>query len=285
MEKTNTIVGFSVLMANHNRGEYLAESIESVQNQNFQNWELLILDDASTDISLEIIEKYMNQDARIKLKTHTQNKGVGATKKELIDWAQGEICGFLDSDDTLEPNALEGMYQWHQVHPETIIYSQHTITDEQLNFLRKGSSRRIPKGETHLSYFGISHFATFKRKDYLQTQGLNPELTKAIDQDLYYQLEEINGSAFVPESLYNYRHNTQSISLNEGEKKATQNKHKLQNKAIERRKKNGQKVPSEALMQFQQAKDLDETKSQSISHLLNYYLYQLKNKLKLWLLK
>ncbi len=276
-------IAFSVLMANHNRGEYIAQAIESVCNQSFQNWELLIIDDGSTDNSMEIIDRYLQNDSRIKVRKHEINSGVGRTKKDLIDWAKGEICGFLDSDDTLEPNALEVMYDLHKENPETIIYSQHTITDENLNYLSNGSSRKIPKGETHLSYFGISHFATFKKKDYLQTEGLNPALTKAIDQDLYYQLEEINGSRFVKQPLYNYRHNTQSISLNEGEKKATKIKHKLQKEALERRIKKGQNTPSDKLMSYQRAKDLRDTDSQSVGNRLNYYLYQFKNRLRLWL--
>ncbi len=276
---------FSVLIANYNRANFIEEAIQSVLKQDFQNWELVILDDHSTDHSLSLIQKYTEKDDRIRYEVNSTNLGVGETKKRLIEMAKGEICAFLDSDDALLPEALSTCYQAHQLHPETIVYSQHYITDENLFPLKLGSSRRIPKHSTHLSYFGISHLASFKRKDYLQTEGLDASLTKAIDQDLYYKLEEVNGQYFIEKPLYLYRHNGQSISLNEGKEKATALKHQIQNKALSRRKEQNLNAPSSRLMNAIQFKELNKFNEISFFTRINYYIYQLKTKIQLWLPK
>src|SRR6476660_3851268 len=93
---------FTLLMANYNKGAYIDEAIRSVLNQTFTAWELIIIDDASTDDSLERIEKYLG-DPRISLYSSTRNKGYTRTLIYGLTKVRSAIIGILDSDDALAP--------------------------------------------------------------------------------------------------------------------------------------------------------------------------------------
>ena len=98
----------SVIMPCHNGEKYLRQAVESVLAQSFANWELLIIDDASTDGSTSIAEEYCAQDSRIKL-LHTQHStGKPATARNVgIKAATGRFIAFLDCDDQWLPHKLE----------------------------------------------------------------------------------------------------------------------------------------------------------------------------------
>lgn len=98
----------SVIMANYNYAQYIEEAIDSVISQSYQDWDLVIVDDGSSDNSVEIIKSYCEKDSRIKFLMHENgaNKGL----KESILLALGHISGdwvaFLESDDVFEPDNL-----------------------------------------------------------------------------------------------------------------------------------------------------------------------------------
>lgn len=208
---------FSLLVANYNNGLYIEECINSIFKQTYQNWEIILIDDASTDNSREIYNKYVN-DKRIKILFNNKNKGCGYTKRKCVDIASGAICGFLDPDDAITPDALEIMVQSHKKHPNaSIIYSTHYVCDPFLNVSYiAAQAKQIPSNTSYLeSGTGIiTAFASFKKGNYNKTKGINPKLTKAVDQDLYLKLEETGSTIFVNKPLYHYRHHKGSISLN-----------------------------------------------------------------------
>jgi glycosyltransferase involved in cell wall biosynthesis len=107
---------FSVLMANYNNGEYISEAIESVLNQSFPDWELIIIDDNSNDNSVEKIGKYLN-DSRIRFIKNKKNVGYTTTLIKLVSKARSKIFGTLDSDDTLTPDALKKLLESKLGHP------------------------------------------------------------------------------------------------------------------------------------------------------------------------
>jgi len=91
----------------YNVCKYLERCIDSLLNQTYPNVEYIFVDDCSTDDSLEKIRNLVSKDHRFKIYTNEENKGVGYTKKRCIELANGDICGFLDPDDALLPNALQ----------------------------------------------------------------------------------------------------------------------------------------------------------------------------------
>ena len=97
----------SIITPSYNSAEYLEETIQSVLYQTFQDWEWLITDDKSQDLSVEIIEKY--DDPRIKLLVLEKNLGAGEARNNALSRAKGRFITFLDSDDYWEPEFLEKM--------------------------------------------------------------------------------------------------------------------------------------------------------------------------------
>lgn len=99
----------SIIIPIYNTGIYLKRCLESVINQNLKEIEIILIDDGSTDISGEICDQYARRDKRIKV-IHKKNEGVSIARNEGIREAQGEYIAFIDSDDWIEPNMYESMY-------------------------------------------------------------------------------------------------------------------------------------------------------------------------------
>lgn len=97
----------SVIMPVYNRERYLSQAIESVLNQTYQDFELIVVDDGSTDRSPEIIRKYAERDKRVRCAFHEKNRGVSAARNTALDMAKGEWIAVIDSDDAWHPERLE----------------------------------------------------------------------------------------------------------------------------------------------------------------------------------
>lgn len=198
---------FSVLIANYNNGYYLLEAIDSVLRQTYDNWEVIIVDDGSTDNSKEIYRQY-EQDSRFHVIYNEQNRGCGYTKWKCVEEAHGEICGFLDPDDVLMPDALEKMVKVHEVHPEvSIIYSRCYLCDTDLNIKGENQLLQLKEGESFYTYrwYGAMHLATFKKSFYEKTEGISPYILAGVDQDLYFKMEEVGEIYVLNEFTYKYR--------------------------------------------------------------------------------
>ena len=219
---------FSVLVANYNNGAYLQEAIDSVLAQTYGNWEVILVDDKSKDESQAIYDRYAS-DARFKIFYNDKNRGCGYTKRRCAELASGELCGFLDPDDALMPEALETMVKAHAEHPEcSLIYSTcyRYSGDRKADMPVWDFIGPIPEDSDFLIYQKklVSHFVSFKRSAYLRTKGIDATLTAAVDRDLYYKLEEQGQLLHIPIPLYYYRINN-ARSISEGSDRAYWNGH------------------------------------------------------------
>lgn len=196
---------FSIIMANYNNAKYISDAIKSVICQNYCNWELIILDDASTDDSLKIIKPYLT-DKRIHLLRNENNLGYIKTLEKMIKLAKGEIIGILDSDDALNKEAIKTiLLKYKENSNYSFIYSQFIICDKDLNPQKLGYCAPIPKNSTNLYKSYTSHFKTFKKKTYLKTKGYDKNILYAEDKDLIFKMEEITKLLFIDKPLYFYR--------------------------------------------------------------------------------
>jgi glycosyltransferase involved in cell wall biosynthesis/SAM-dependent methyltransferase len=194
--------GFSIVMANYNNAKYIAEAIESILRQTFRDWELIIVEDCSTDNSLNIIRPYLS-DKRIRLIRHERNRGYTAALKTGIEHVHAEHFGILDSDDCLTGPAIETMYSYHVRFPDCgLIYSQFVYCDEDLTPRQIGYCNKIPADKTNIQVNVVSGFKTFKMKDYLRTSGYDEDILYAEDKDIIYKMEEVTGLKFVDQCLY-----------------------------------------------------------------------------------
>lgn len=100
----------SVIVAIYNVAPYLERCLDSILNQTFQDFEIIGINDGSTDNSLEILEKYAHRDKRIKIINQT-NSGAGYSRNIGIAHAAGTYLSFIDSDDWIDPQFLEKVYR------------------------------------------------------------------------------------------------------------------------------------------------------------------------------
>lgn len=232
---------FSILIANYNNGHFFKDCYASILNQTYANWEVIIVDDASTENSIEIIRQIVGEDNRFKLFENKENKGCGYTKNKCAQQAEGEILGFLDPDDALKSNALMIMAEAHSLNKgAAIITSNYELVDLEMNFKEEGKyASSLPLTKSYLTYGkgSLTAFATFKKCFYLQSDGIDFKMKRAVDQDLYYKLEEQGNHVFIDKILYRYRIHKNSISCNDNLYKAQYWHFYAINKAYKRRKR------------------------------------------------
>jgi len=204
----------SVLMANYNNSDYIEEAIDSVVNQTYEEWELVIVDDASTDDGLKVIERYKN-DSRIKIFQNSKNIGYIRTLKKLIQIAEAPILGILDSDDALKISALEDVMNVYENNPDIgFVYTKLIFCDSNLKPSKNELGKKMPQNKSNIRSRYTSAFRTFRKKAYLKTSGLDKSMDYAEDRDLILKLEEVTKFYCVDKSLYLYRRSADTHTTN-----------------------------------------------------------------------
>lgn len=123
----------SIIMPSYNSSEYISQAIESIINQSYTKWELLITDDCSTDDTRKIIEQYVARDHRIKLFAMDENSGAGAARNISIKEAKGRYIAFCDSDDCWKPEKLEVQLKFMADNKAEICFSSYLKFDQNNN--------------------------------------------------------------------------------------------------------------------------------------------------------
>lgn len=212
---------FSVLIAHYNNASYFKHCYESLKKQTYKDFEIILVDDCSTDNSMEEIAELTRDNARVKIFKNSENKGVGFTKRKCVELANGEICGFVDPDDAITEDAIELSVKAYENNNIIGTYSEIMMCDDHLTILKKFNSSKKIKNKNPLFLnvkFEVAHFFTFKRKVYLETEGINDELTSAVDQDLYLKLYEKGDFLFIEKPLYLYRMHEKGVSQEKSKK-------------------------------------------------------------------
>lgn len=127
----------SIITPNYNCGRFIAQTIESVLAQTYRHWEMLIVDDCSTDNSYQIALEYSQKDTRIKVFQNEKNSGAAVSRNKAIELSQGEYLAFLDSDDLWLPEKLERQLQFMQENDCDFSFTEYEHIDEDNNSLLK----------------------------------------------------------------------------------------------------------------------------------------------------
>lgn len=239
----------SLLIANYNNGKYFADCYNSIILQTYKNWEVIIVDDCSTDDSVATIKEIIKNDIHFTLFEMPENKGCGAAKRKCAELATGEICAFIDPDDAITPEALQITINEYLKHKNIIAtYSKITFCDEALN--PKYIDEKIKQVYNHSKFFNcpiqMNHFFSFKKEIYDKTEGINPNLSSAVDQDLYLKLLDHGNPKFIPSNMYFYRRHSGGISQDQSKNKSKDNFAYVILDTMKRRKIttiNGKKIP------------------------------------------
>lgn len=118
----------SIVMPSYNTGKYISETIESVQKQTYTNWELIIVDDCSTDDTDSIVERYL-KDSRIHYLKNDNNSGAAVSRNRALRQAKGKWIAFLDSDDLWLPEKLEKQIRFMENHKYHFSYTNYAEID------------------------------------------------------------------------------------------------------------------------------------------------------------
>lgn len=135
MNINNKVV--SIITPVYNCEKYLEETIKSVINQTYEEWEWIFIDDKTPDNSVGIIEKYMNLDKRIKLVRMNENVGAAVARNRGIEKAKGRFIAFLDSDDLWNNNKLEKQVSFMINNNYGFTFTSYEVIDENSNSLNK----------------------------------------------------------------------------------------------------------------------------------------------------
>ena len=216
-------IEFSIIVTVYNCEPYIKECIESVINQTYGKFELILVDDGSRDNSLKICNEFLNVDSRISV-FHKQNEGQLATRLFGIDHASNEFLVFLDSDDTLDKKSLQTIKEYlEEYSPDCLVFglqrvldgnviSKWTEVDGKICFSNQ-KSEFIKKVILNEEYNSVCR-KVIKRsliKDIVFPEEFfsirhGEDLLQSV---LYFQV--CNKVLFIPECLYNYRVNANSV--------------------------------------------------------------------------
>jgi glycosyltransferase involved in cell wall biosynthesis len=197
-----------------NRQAYLRQAIESIVNQTYPHWQLILWDNNSTDKSNKIGAEYAAADKRITLVTSAENIGHAAALKSALALSNTPYLGWVDSDDILAPTALAETIALLEARALVgMVYTQHTDIDEQGQELGIGYRCLIPYHHNRLlTDFICHHFRLIRRSVYDAVGGVNVDLWQAEDYDLCLRLSEITQVAQIHKPLYYYRVHAEALS-------------------------------------------------------------------------
>ena len=204
----------SIIMPSYNSGKFISESILSIQQQTYNNWELIITDDCSSDNTIDIIKTFQKEDFRIKLLLLSSNSGAGVARNNCKKFAKGRYVAFCDSDDKWKNEKLTSQLQFMKKHNLSLTYSSYDSVDSNGNFERKIN---IPKTITYSkilrnNYLGcltVIYDVKLIGKRYM------PKIRNRQDWALWINiLRDIEVTKGIQDSLAIYNSRSESISSN-----------------------------------------------------------------------
>ncbi|MDX8047090.1 glycosyltransferase family 2 protein [Gracilibacillus sp. S3-1-1] len=139
----------SVITPTYNSETYIRETIESVRQQTYSNWEMVIVDDASTDQTISIIQEYQKADDRIRLITLQTNQGAAVARNTAMEHAQGRYIAFLDSDDRWLPEKLAKQLAFMQEHDYAFTYTGYERVQENEDGTTTNKEVEMPSKATY----------------------------------------------------------------------------------------------------------------------------------------
>lgn len=205
----------SIITPNYNSEKFIAQTLQSIRAQTYKNWELIIVDDCSTDKSLDIIETYSKTDKRIKVIKLNENSGAGIARNKAIEEATGNFIAFLDSDDLWHPEKLEKQLAFMVQNNYNLTYTSYNV------FIEKDAEpNKIVLCKPTLNYSQMLYsnkigcLTAMYNKDNLGKIYM-PEIRKRQDYALWLKILKKEERAYgLQEVLACYRDRNNSISNN-----------------------------------------------------------------------
>lgn len=206
-------------MAAYNNAGFIKAAIDSALAQTYTNWELVILDDGSTDGTYELATALAQQDPRIKLHRNPKNLGYNTTMVAIAKLATGELFAHFDSDDMLERYALEEMVNTFDANPDVMLvysdFAQVARIGNVKSYVVESYSPSLVFDKDKLYQHGWRHFGMYRSVVFQHIHGYNEKLAATngcADGDLFMQIVEKFKALRLPKVLYFYRNHGENIS-------------------------------------------------------------------------
>lgn len=214
----------SVVLPVFNAGDYLRSALNSILRQTYSDFELIAINDGSTDGSLQLLQEIAAQDSRVRVISRT-NKGLVATLNEGVALAEGEFIARMDSDDIALPTRFAKQIDYLESHPECVAVGSRVLLIDGdglpiCEFAKAVEHEDIDSAHMAGEGGAIPHPSVIIRKAALQRiGGYREEYLYAEDLDIFLRLAEIGRVANLPEVLLEYRQHPTSIGYS---RRATQ---------------------------------------------------------------
>lgn len=207
----------SIVVPVYNAEKFIRDTIETVKQQTYANWELLLVNDCSSDKSIEIIREYEKEDSRINLINLDKNSGAAIARNAGIENAKGKFIAFLDSDDLWEENKLKKQIDFMKKNKYDFTFTAYDFTDEEGNKINKKVN--VPEELTYKQ--ALKNTTIFTSTVIFNVENLGKELIympnvrRGQDTATWWKVLKTGVNAYgLNESLSMYRRSNNTLSSN-----------------------------------------------------------------------
>lgn len=215
----SSVPAISVVMSVYNGEKYAPEAVESILAQTFRDFELIIIDDGSTDGTKALLENYATRDPRVRLISRP-NKGLTKTLNEGLGLARGEFIARMDADDVSLPTRFEKQVEFLWAHPDCVCVGARVLRVDPYGSPLSESDHKLTHEEIDAQLieqglgWAITHPAAMMRRDAVQkVGGYREQFKTSQDLDLWLRLAEVGRLANLPEVLLKYRYHPESVGF------------------------------------------------------------------------
>src|SRR4030066_1147661 len=214
---TDNLPLVSIILPTYNCASFLPHSIGTILSQTYNSYEIIVIDDGSTDNTKEVLYPFIQRIKYIRLE---QNKGLPTARNIGILSAQGKYIAFIDADDLWLPEKLQTDIEYFETHPEvSMVYSKHINIDEKGCVVNGSVKKQLPSGNIFIQLFSEQNFiitsSVVVRKEIFETTGLfDEQLFNCQDWDMWLRIAFHFKVAGINKPLVKYRHNPHSLSKN-----------------------------------------------------------------------
>jgi len=195
----------SVIIPSYNRAHYIKETIDSILAQTYKNFEIIVIDDGSSDNTREVLEAYKDRISYF----YQENQGVASTRNRGVEEARGEYVSFLDCDDIWFPEKLEKQIEYVNEHPHVALVCAevHIINSDGKFVKHVKRDESLPLTFENLFEQSLVHVPTtiVKRQVILALGGFDPTVAISDDYDLWLRLIKRYSCHYMPIPLAKYR--------------------------------------------------------------------------------
>lgn len=207
----NSSLTVSIVITSYNKGKLLHRAIQSLDAQSYSNFEIIIVDDCSTNQDTIEILNILETESRYKIIRNQENMGPGFTKNRGIEIANGEIIISLDSDDTLPPDAVQQIITTFDQNPESGFvfgnYEKHFIKEERIEHVNCSNltQNNILQPGKLIEYWTLLGSSPFRKSAWQHAGGFNTIHRVSDDVDFFKKmmLLEIQGT-YINHNIYNW---------------------------------------------------------------------------------